>query len=867
MVCYCCVKGCSNNSNDKKKNPSNNTSFHAFPTNQEQRIKWLRAIGRPNWEPPSHARICSAHFDYDQINHDSCRTRIKDDACPVNALPPNSNFEATFVEVCRICLATDLKMYSLENSPLKDYLQSIAGFNANSNYNIEGLPQFVCYECAAHLTRCYNLIERSMTAQATLLDIFAQNGQSDSDNEKNAKYFKQYQNETGKKKSRRMLSDGLTPNEIEMQKYFNIIKLTSQEQIEEWTKSMENTPWKSDTVYKCEVCSKIFAHISTYRSHIIRHDPSRGKAECPICKLRFKNIVVVRSHTNRAHGKKFHCKSCPKVFSNVAVAKKHQKWHSGYQYSCGYCSFRSVHESALGSHVRVQHRHQLACTRCGRPAATSRGLRLHRAAAHHALQVSTPAPRPAGGHVRVQHRHQLACTRCGDTSRGLRLHRAAAHHALQHRHQLACTRCGRPAATSRGLRLHRAAAHHALQVSTPAPRPAGGHVRVQHRHQLACTRCGRPAATSRGLRLHRAAAHHALQVSTPAPRPAGGHVRVQHRHQLACTRCGRPAATSRGLRLHRAAAHHALQVSTPAPRPAGGHVRVQHRHQLACTRCGRPAATSRGLRLHRAAAHHALQECEDSEAFPCEQCHLNFSSEGARRVHILTSKQHRQKTSYHNPNPHEDVPRNTCKFCGLDFPTATEVLKHTRAEHRKLRKKKTSWRLPDDLYPTQCEHCDIRLESRGEHWQHVRRQHPRMTAGYRRVITAVCHVCGKGFQNKTKLELHALRHGRPTVRCRECGRACYDKHALARHAATHAPHRPHACARCGRAFKLRSNLLRHARVHTTATPYECTMCGKKFKYSTSVNLHVRTVHYKLPHPPRKKRTNKSTTQTEDNIDI
>ncbi|KAM3959621.1 uncharacterized protein ACR2FA_006271 [Aphomia sociella] len=606
MVCYCCVKGCSNNSNIKKKDPSNNTSFHAFPSNQELRIKWLRAIGRPNWEPPSHARICSAHFNYEQINHDSCRIRIKDDACPVNALPPNSNFEASYVEVCRICLATDLKMYSLENGRLRDCLESIAGFN--ENYNIEGLPQFVCYECAAHLTKCYNLIERSMTAQAILLDIFAQNGHlveehsnedvfhgiddfknDESDNEimenismnvatadKNSVANEEHENifvtefrkckihheilpkrqeNKNEKKSKRKSLDGLTPDEVSMQEYFNIVKLTLQEQMEEWKKTMENRPWKSDTVHKCEVCSKIFAHVNTYRIHVIRHDPSRGKAECPVCKLRFKNEVIVKSHANRTHGKKFYCKSCPKIFSNVAVAKKHQKWHSGHRY---------------------------------------------------------------------------ACTRT-------------------------------------------------------------------------------------------------------------------------------------------------LADQDPAL-------------------------------------------------------------------------------------------KTTCKSCGADFTTTAELTQHVRAEHRKVTKKKTGWRLPDDSYPTQCEHCGESLGSRGEHWRHVRRLHPRHAAAYRRVVTAVCDTCGKGFQSSTKLRLHLLRHARPSLRCATCGRRFYDKYALARHAAAHSGARPHVC-RCGRAFKLRAHLLRHNRVHTGATPYECPMCDKKFKYSTSVNLHVRTVHYKLPHPPRKKRTNKSAINIDDNNDM
>lgn len=103
--------------------------------------------------------------------------------------------------MCRICLATDVKMFSLESGVLKNCMESITGFNVSNlicngcncwfpfteikfikyfqdnKSNIEGLPQFVCYECAVHLNKYYHLLERSKTAQTTLLDIFAQNSQ------------------------------------------------------------------------------------------------------------------------------------------------------------------------------------------------------------------------------------------------------------------------------------------------------------------------------------------------------------------------------------------------------------------------------------------------------------------------------------------------------------------------------------------------------------------------------------------------------------------------------------------------------------------------------------------------------------------
>lgn len=200
----------------------------------------------------------------------------------------------------------------------------------------------------------------------------------------------------------------------------------------------------------------------------------------------------------------------------------------------------------------------------------------------------------------------------------------------------------------------------------------------------------------------------------------------------------------------------------------------------------------------------------------------------------------------------EDL-KTTCSKCGVECSSFKDLVTHTRAEHPRSNKRHLRGQ---DSYPTDCLLCGETLSCRSKHWQHFRRQHPKEIDTYRPLVTAICDTCGKGFQNSTKLHLHQLRHGVPSVRCDKCPRIFYDKYALSRHAITHKTTKPHHCQTCGRAFKLRSNLERHARVHTDNTPYECTMCGKKFKYSSSVNLHVRTVHYKLPHPPRKKR-NKS----------
>ncbi|KAJ8714886.1 hypothetical protein PYW08_004867 [Mythimna loreyi] len=82
------------------------------------------------------------------------------------------DFSASDVEACRICLATDIRLRSLQESHLGTCMESIGGFTKP----FDGLPKYVCYECAPILIKCYKLIEKSKIAESTLQEIFIKNG-------------------------------------------------------------------------------------------------------------------------------------------------------------------------------------------------------------------------------------------------------------------------------------------------------------------------------------------------------------------------------------------------------------------------------------------------------------------------------------------------------------------------------------------------------------------------------------------------------------------------------------------------------------------------------------------------------------------
>ncbi|CAH0694469.1 unnamed protein product [Spodoptera exigua] len=607
-------------------------------------------------------------------------------------------------------------MYSLKGSPLGTCMETIAGVHKNG-ICLDGLPQYICYQCAPILMNCHKLIEKCMFSQTVLLDIFVKNGQItkslieeknkttdsisasasteelnnylvkcdeinsspftpdycdiyfkdentnhidsrsytilganckvETDGEEFCENFdleddgtslvqsigssKANMGEDKKIKSKKYTkkevttpkkSKGLTPDESSMLKYFDIVQLSLQEQIEEWQKSAIRRTLTSETVYQCKICKKTFANSNSYQLHINYHDPGLGQYECPVCKLRFKSATLSAAHRKRAHSKKFFCKTCPKSFNNVNVAKKHSRWHSGYEYRCPRCAFVSVHESALCAHRR---------------------------------------------------------------------------------------------------------------------------------------------------------------------------------------------------RVHG---------------PAHG-----------CVHCGRHYSTARGLSAHKHAAHAQADDKDISKEYRCEECNINFASEGARRVHLLTSSQHKNKSSLCDSTT-DPILRNCCNKCGVECNSFKDLLVHMRSSHPRSRRSDQPWK-GDTPYPLDCELCGERISCRKKHWFHVRRRHPMHVDSYQPIITVICDTCGKGFQNSTKLRIHQLRHSTPKVRCAHCPRLFYDKYALNRHAQTHSEDKPHQCRTCGRAFKLLSNLERHARlrnhlvvVHVCAVSTISTMENLDLSNNKNVSLSL-----------------------------
>ncbi|CAH0731426.1 unnamed protein product, partial [Brenthis ino] len=63
----CCVIGCKSYTDDRNNVDGNKVSFHSFPSDVILRNQWVHSINREGWTPSKYSKICSLHFDKEDI--------------------------------------------------------------------------------------------------------------------------------------------------------------------------------------------------------------------------------------------------------------------------------------------------------------------------------------------------------------------------------------------------------------------------------------------------------------------------------------------------------------------------------------------------------------------------------------------------------------------------------------------------------------------------------------------------------------------------------------------------------------------------------------------------------------------------------
>lgn len=179
----------------------------------------------------------------------------------------------------------------------------------------------------------------------------------------------------------------------------------------------------SEKQFSCDLCDKRFIWKGALRSHLLNHQPEAERQDfaCNQCERKYLSAGALSWHKKRAHSTntqkpvKNLCEVCSKSFATLTSFKEHMlihsedcdkmqlqcqicsKWlknqrclkshmllHASVDYNCTECSYTTKKESLLKNHIITRHTSErpFACDECEKTFKVKRALTVHKAQSH-----------------------------------------------------------------------------------------------------------------------------------------------------------------------------------------------------------------------------------------------------------------------------------------------------------------------------------------------------------------------------------------------------------------------------------------------------------------------------------------------------
>ena len=258
---------------------------------------------------------------------------------------------------------------------------------------------------------------------------------------------------------------------------------------------------KGEKPFECSECGTKFSVKAVYKYHT-KH--KHGKAnmnlerqQCPICPETFKNLVLLRKHTEDKHGVlPFACDVCSKTFATKVRLQDHSRVHTNERrYQCPHCDKKFAAKPNLNSHMKTHtgdKTHQ--CTVCGKSFYNKYNLNQHELT-----------------HGNRQRHHKcFVCNKAFYTKLQIKAH------MLEHTattEKIKCESCDRIFLSPHALKLHIVKSHKSMIKAIRENEPNNISTKqhncneaaknfFQQQHKYECTVCHESFMTKNVLKVH-----------------------------------------------------------------------------------------------------------------------------------------------------------------------------------------------------------------------------------------------------------------------------------------------------------------------------------------------------------------------------
>lgn len=256
-----------------------------------------------------------------------------------------------------------------------------------------------------------------------------------------------------------------------------------------------------------------------------------------------------------------------------------------------------------------------------------------------------------------------------------------------------------------------------------------------------------------------------------------------------------------------------------------------------CALCEITFQTIDDLRTHSIADHNRCN------LYRCTDCKMQKDHLNKFLAHMHTHHKHLKHSCYKcfkiykskaSVQTHKKVHIKTkfhCSGCNTYFENSAQQKKHIKNYFINNMSNLPQITLSKELT---CFTCTKTFSNRTYLSLHIINKHQ---GGKKRYL---CEVCGKGFYDKSKFNVHLLIHtNNRYYKCNLCELSFKTKQCLQGHLNIHSKDKPFSCDKCGRGFRRQSGLKAHSLIHMDSLPLGCSHCDKRFRSQHTLKVHVR----------------------------